>query len=378
MRVAVLGAGRVGSAMAADLAADGAFEVTVADWDPGALERLRAVPAHHKVEADLSDAAAVRELARQHELVIGAVPASLGYGMVETAIEAGSHVADISFFEEDPFALDELARRHGVVALVDCGVSPGLSALVLGHVESLSDQVERYVCYVGGLPVDSSGLFRYKAPFSPIDVIEVYTRSARYKAGGSVRTVPALSGVEQIEVGEVGTLEAFLTDGLRTLLHDERVPDMRELTLRYPGHAAQMRLLADMGLFDTEPIEVDGSSVRPRDVATRLLFPVWEFGPGEADITVLRVEIDVGGAAPQRHVFELLDRYDEPTGTSSMARTTGYTCTAMVHLVAAGLWTTPGVAPLEVVGREPGCYEHVVQYLEERGVVLEERVEARP
>jgi saccharopine dehydrogenase-like NADP-dependent oxidoreductase len=364
--------------MAADLAADGTFEVTVADWDPGALERLRAVPAHRKVEADLSDAAAVRELARQHELVIGAVPASLGYGTVEAALEAGSHVADISFFEEDPLALDELARRQGVAALVDCGISPGLSALVLGHVESLSDQVERYVCYVGGLPVDSGGLFRYKAPFSPIDVIEVYTRSARYKASGSVHTVPALSGVEQIEVGGVGTLEAFLTDGLRTLLHDERVPDMRELTLRYPGHAAQMRLLAEMGLFDTEPIEVDGSSVRPRDVAARLLFPAWEFGPGEADITVLRLEIDIGGAAPQRLVFELLDRYDEATGISSMARTTGYTCTAMVHLVAAGLWTKHGVAPPEAVGREPGCYEHVVEYLAQRGVVLEERVEARP
>lgn len=378
MRVAVLGAGRVGSAMAADLAADGDFDVTVADWDPAALERLHAVPAQRKVEADLSEPAAVRELARQHELVIGAVPASLGYRTVQAALEAGSHVADISFFEEDPYTLDELARRRGVTALVDCGVSPGLSNLVLGHVESLSDRVERYVCYVGGLPVDSGGLFRYKAPFSPVDVIEVYTRPARYKEGGVVRSAPALSGVEQIAVGEIGTLEAFLTDGLRTLLHDERVPEMRELTLRYTGHAAQMRLLAEMGLFDTEPIEVAGSSVRPRDVAARLLFPAWEFGPGEADLTVLRVEIDIGGTAQQRHVFELLDRYDEATSTSSMARTTGYTCTAMVRLVAAGLWTTPGVAPPEVVGRAPGCYEHVVQYLAQRRVVLEERVEARP
>lgn len=373
MRVAVLGAGRVGSAIAADLAADGEFDVTVADRDAGALDRLRAVPAQRRLEVDLSERGAVRQLARDHELVVGAVPAALGYSTVEAALEAGCHVADISFFEEDPFALDQLAKRHGAVALVDCGVSPGLSNLILGHVESRSGRVERYVCYVGGLPADSGGVFRYKAPFSPTDVIEVYTRSARYKEAGSVHTAPALSGVEQIEVAGLGTLEAFLTDGLRTLLEDERVPEMRELTLRYPGHAAQMRLLREMGLFGTEPIDVGGARVRPRDLAARLLFPLWEFGPGEADLTVMRVEIDVGGGVPRRHVFELLDRYDATTGTSSMARTTGYTCTAMVRLVAAGSWTTPGVAPPEVVGRKEGCYEHVVRQLARRGVVLQER-----
>lgn len=377
MRVAVLGAGRVGSAMAVDLTADGDFEVTVADRDRVMLDRVRGISSPTLVETDLAAPDAVRRLAREHELVIVALPASLGYRTVEVVLEVGTHVADISFFAEDPYTLDERARRAGAVALVDCGVSPGLSNLVLGHVESLGDPVERYVCYVGGLPADSGGLFKYKAPFSPEDVIEVYTRPARYKERGVVRSASALSGLETIEVAGVGALEAFLTDGLRTLLRDDEVPEMRELTLRYPGHAAQMRLLAAMGLFATEPIDVDGVAVRPRDLAARLLFPLWEFGPGEPDLTVLRVEIDVGGSEPRRHVFELLDRYDHETGTSSMSRTTGYTCTALARLVASGRWRAPGVVPPEVVGRDPACYAHVVADLTRRGVVLGERVVER-
>ena len=377
MNVAVLGAGRVGAAIATDLAADDGFDVLVADRDGAALERLRDVPVR-RLAADVTDGAVLRRLVGEQELVVGALPGSLGYRTLEIALEAGCHVVDISFFEEDPFTLDELAKRRGAVALVDCGVSPGLSNLILGHVESRGDPVDRFTCLVGGLPADRGGLFQYKAPFSPMDVIEVYTRPARYKEGGAVRTAPPLSAVETGDVEGLGTLEAILTDGLRTVLADERVPHMRELTLRYPGHAAQMRLLNAMGLFGTEPIDVAGARVRPRELVARLLFPLWEFGPGEADLTVMRVEIDVGGATPRRLVFELLDRYDPATQTSSMARTTGYTCTAIVRLVAAGAWSTPGVAPLEAVGREAGCYEQVVRDLAQRGVVLRERVEIRP
>lgn len=376
MKIVVLGAGRVGSAIAADLVAEVDFEVTVVDRSAAALERLSSGPAARTVEADLADPSRVRALAGDHDLVVGAVPAHMGYRTVEAAIEAGRHVVDISFFEEDPFGLDALAREREVVAVMDAGVSPGLSNIILGYQEAVADRVSRYVCYVGGLPVDRGGLFQYKAPFSPADVIEVYTRPARYKAGGEIRTDPALSGSEELEVPGVGALEALLTDGLRTLLADDAVPDMRELTLRYPGHADQMRLLAQMGLFDTAPVELDGVKVIPRDLTTRLLFPLWEFGPEEADLTALRVEVDAtAGGKTERHVYDMLDRYDRDTDTSSMARTTGYTCTAIVQLVARGQYTHVGISPPEFVGRETACFEQVVRYLEERGVVLTHSVE---
>jgi saccharopine dehydrogenase-like NADP-dependent oxidoreductase len=115
--------------------------------------------------------------------------------------------------------------------------------------------------------------------------------------------------------------------------------------------------------------------VRPRDLTTRLLFPLWEFRPGEADLTVLRVEVDaVRAGAADHHVFDLLDRYDAATGISSMGRTTGYTCTAIVRLVARGLYARPGVSPPEFVGREPGCFQRIVEDLAARGVALQHRV----
>jgi saccharopine dehydrogenase-like NADP-dependent oxidoreductase len=376
VKVIVLGGGRVGSAIAADLAAGGEFDVTVADRSRAALERVQSVAVARTVEADLSAPERVRQLAGEHDLAVSAVPAQMGYRVVEAAIEASRHVVDISFLEEDPFQLDEQARRRGVIAVMDAGVSPGLSNLILGYLEATAERVDRYVCYVGGLPEDRSGLFQYKAPFSPADVIEVYTRPARYKAGGVVRTAPALSDTTNVEVPGVGRLEAFLTDGLRTLLADDGVPDMREMTLRYPGHAGQMALLRDMGLFATDPLELEGATIRPRDVTTRLLFPFWEFQPGEADITVLRVEVDaVRGGTAERHVFDLFDRYDAATDTSSMGRTTGYTCTAIVRLLARGQYTHLGVSPPERVGQAPGCFERIVEDLAARGVALQHTVE---
>jgi saccharopine dehydrogenase-like NADP-dependent oxidoreductase len=125
-------------------------------------------------------------------------------------------------------------------------------------------------------------------------------------------------------------------------------------------------------------VDAGGVRVRPLDVAARLLFPAWQFAEGEEDLTVLRVIVEGrrGGEA-ERHTFDLLDRYDPATGTTSMARTTGYTCTAGVRMVAGGLFARKGISPPELVGREPGCYDFVMAHLAERGIVFAETVEAR-
>ncbi len=380
MKIAVLGGGRVGGAIAVDLARHGEFEVTVADVSGGALEKVKASAPVAVVQADLADAAAVRALAEAHHLVVGAVPGHLGFATVQAVLEVGRPIVDISFFPEDPFLLDGLARQRGVPAVVDAGVAPGCSNLILGRVMSLLEQTERFVCYVGGLPVERRWPWEYKAPFSPIDVIEEYTRPARVMAGGQLVTLPALSEGELLDFPGVGTLEACLTDGLRTLLVTcSGVREMREKTLRYPGHFEKMRMLRQLGLFSNEPVQAGGVTIRPIDLTTRLLFPMWELREGEEDLTVMRVIVEGrrnGGR--ERHTFELLDRYDAATGTTSMARTTGFTCTALVRLLSRGHFAAMGVAPLELVGAEPGCYEFVMRELAARGVLLQEAVEAIP
>jgi saccharopine dehydrogenase-like NADP-dependent oxidoreductase len=378
VRLTVLGAGRVGGAIVTDLARDGAFELYVADMSESRLARLDRLPGVTTVETDLADRAQVARVVRDADLVVGAVPGHMGLATLRAVVGAGKSVVDISFFPEDPFVLDAEARAHGVMVLPDCGVAPGCSNLILGHLAHSWEQVDRFACYVGGLPVERRLPWEYKAPFSPADVIEEYTRPARFVEHGVAVTAEALSGLEHVDFPGLGTLEAFNTDGLRTLLTTVQVPFMVEKTLRYPGHAERMRTLRDAGFFATAPVVLDGVRVIPRDLASRLLFVAWELDEGEEDLTVMRVVAEgVDRGRPVRTTFDLLDRYDRATGTTSMARTTGYTCTAVVRTVAQGLWREPGVTPPEFLGRDPACYAFVLADLAERGVIFNETVERR-
>ncbi len=369
-RVVVLGAGLVGSRIAIDLAADPQFLVTAVDRDAHALARLSAADLGiDLVTADLSNAAEVRALAGRHELVVSAVPGFLGYATLKTVIEAGRSVVDIAFFPEDPFPLDDLAQQHGVVAIVDCWVAPGMSNILVGHVDEHLDETTRVAVHVGGLPVVRRWPFEYKAVFSPIDVIEEYTRPARYVENGRLVVRPALSDPELLEFPGIGTLESFNSDGLRTLARTIDCPDMKEKTLRYPGHIEKMAVLRETGFFGKDEIDVGGVRVRPIDVTAKLLFADWALEPGEADLTVMQVLVEgrVDGA-PVRHTYDLLDTYDAATGAHSMARTTGYTATMALRAVVAGHYDRVGVSPPEYLGRSTSCVEFILAGLEERGV----------
>ena len=372
MRVIVLGAGRVGEAIARDLAAADRFDLTVADVSQAALDRLAAVKGLKTVRADLAAGGEIARLVAGHDLAVGAVPGPMGFATLGRVIETGVNVVDISFFEEEPWPLNQLAMDRGVTAVMDCGVAPGCSNLILGRAEASWESVDAFRCYVGGLPVARHWPYQYKAVFSPIDVIAEYTRPARLVEGGEVVTRPALTEIEALDFDEVGTLEAFNTDGLRTLLKTSKVPEMKEKTMRYPGHCEQMCMLRDTGFFDSDPIEVRGANVRPIDVTAELLIPAWQLEEGEEDVTVMRIEIDgvVEGERVRRR-YDLLDRYDHETGITSMARTTGYTCTAMVNAIADGLYSELGLSPPELVGRNQACFDFIFNYLAERGVRFE-------
>lgn len=375
MKIVILGGGRVGSAMARDLAGDPRFDVTVVDASAEALRRLEAWGLRTE-RADLADPAAVGRAVRDHDLVVGAVPGFLGFATLKAVLEADKDVVDISFFDEDPFLLDELARERGRIAIVDCGVAPGCSNLVLGRMAAELDRLDSFVCFVGGLPAERTWPFEFKAVFSPIDVLEEYTRPARFKRHGQMVILPALTEVEPVDFPGVGTLEAFNTDGLRTLLRMD-VPSMVEKTMRYPGHADKMRMLRETGFFATEPLEIGGARVRPLDLTARLLFSSWQLGPEEEDFTAMRIVVEGEQEGRRvRRAWDLLDRFDRATGTTSMARTTGYTCTAAVRLVAAGLYDRKGISPPEFVGRDAAAYEFMMRELAARGVVFKETVTA--
>jgi lysine 6-dehydrogenase len=377
-RVIVLGAGRVGGAIARDLAAPGDLDVTAADSDREALRRLRESPegpALRTLPVDLADDAALGRALQGQDLAIGAVPGPMGFETLRRILATGVHAVDISFFEEDAFELHDLARRRGLVAVVDAGVAPGLSNLIAGHHESRMTEVRAVHCMVGGVPADPTPPWNYKAPFSPIDVIAEYTRPARIRRDGQDLTLPALDDLELVHFPGVGQLEAFVTDGLRTLLRTSHAPDLVEKTLRWPGHAAMIGVLRDTGLLDTRPRDMGGHPVAPHDLTTTLLFDAWRYEPGEADLTIMRIAVEgTEGGGEVRHTYDLLDRYDPATGVSSMARTTGYTATALARLVLAGRLREPGVTPPETIGRLHGALDFVLAHLRARGVTVHHTV----
>ncbi|MDY0094647.1 MAG: saccharopine dehydrogenase C-terminal domain-containing protein [Candidatus Vecturithrix sp.] len=364
--IVVLGAGMVGSAIAIDLCRE--HQVTLSDLSK---QRLEALKTQHPLQikaADLSKKATIQDIIQGADLVIGAVPGFMGFETLKTCIEAGKNVVDISFFDEDPFQLDELAHKHGVTVLTDCGVAPGMDNIILGYHHAFME-VETFECYVGGLPVKRSWPYEYKAPFSPIDVVEEYTRPARVVEDGKIVTKPAMSDAEYIEIDPIGTLEAFNTDGLRTLVKTMNVPNMKEKTLRYPGHIEYMRVLRETGLFGKDELEVKGVTIRPLDVTTALLFPMWKLGPGEEEFTVMHINV-IGMENGQRktYTYHMFDKFDAATKTSSMARTTGYTCTAAARLVLNGDFTRKGMNPPEYLGANANCFQKLLGYLEERNI----------
>lgn len=368
-KIIVLGAGLVGNAIAIDLSKN--FDVTSTDRSPEALQKLQP-KGIRTVEADLSDAGEIKRLIKDFDLVVGALPGFMGFEALRAVIEAGKDVVDISFFPEDAFLLDDLAKEHNVTAVVDCGVAPGMGNIILGYHKQRM-KVERFRCLVGGLPQVREWPWEYKAVFSPIDVIEEYIRPARYVEGGKLVVREALSDPELIHFDGIGTLEAFNTDGLRSLIRTmPDIPDMIEKTLRFPGCIEYLRVLRSGGFFSYDEIEVNGHRIRPVDLTAKLLFPQWKLKPGEGDFTVMRIELT---GENRKHTYDLLDRYDPLTDTISMARTTGYTCTAVANLVLSGKFNQAGIHPPEHVGAAHGAFAFVRTYLKERGVVYRETVE---
>ena len=375
MRIIVLGVGMIGSAIAVDLAHEPGISVKVVDRSRKALERVKAKAAVEGMQANLQEKRIIPSLVAGNDLVISAVPGFIGFTTLRSVIEAGKDVVDISFFSEDPFLLDGLAKTKGVTAVVDCGVAPGLCNIIAGHVFHLLDQTDRYVCYVGGLPLLRQWPFEYKAVFSPLDVLEEYIRPARFVENSVEVVRPALSEIELIDFPNVGTLEAFNTDGLRTLRKTLNIPFMREKTLRYPGHANVVRIFRESGFLNTTPIEVEGQKIKPISVTSKLLFDQWRLKEDEADFTAMQIVMEGQRKRKRlRHTYYLLDRYDEKTRTTSMARTTGYTCSIVARQIMSGRLKQKGICPPEFIGSVEGCYENLLDEFQKRNIRLKESI----
>ena len=370
-KIIVLGAGMVGTAIVFDLYKEHA--ITVADINIAALEKLNKKYGVEILALDIKNVDALQNAIANFDLVISAVPGFMGFQTLKTIIESGKNVVDISFFPENSLDLDALAKQKNITAIVDCGVAPGMDNIILGY-HNAQMQVTDFVCMVGGLPKERKLPFQYKAPFSPADVIEEYTRPARLVVNNQIVTKPALTEIEHINFDKIGTLEAFNSDGLRSLIFTmKHIPNMVEKTLRYPGHAGLMMALRDGGFFSEQAITIKNTVISPLEFSSKILFREWKLNQEDEEFTVMRIVVKgIENGKEKTISWNLFDETDKVNGMSSMARTTGFTCTAAARLILTNLFSQKGIITPELIGAKKECFNFILQELKNRNVIYQQ------
>jgi lysine 6-dehydrogenase len=366
-KIIILGAGMVGRAMAVDLSKK--HFVKSVDLNRNALDLLKERPDIQTGLLDVRDRVALASAIEDFDIVISAVPGFLGMETMVNVIMQKKDLVDISFMPEDVLYLDSFAKENKSTVVIDCGIAPGMPNYIAGY-QNERMEIDEIEYMVGGLPKVRTFPFEYKAPFSPCDVIEEYMRPARYVENGVVVVKPAMSDAEYVHFDGIGTLEAFNTDGLRSLIHTmNHIPFMKEKTLRYPGHIKLIQALIAAGFFAREAIDLNGVPVTPFNFTSGILFNSWKLGPEEPEFTIMRVILKGReGGLSREVIYDLYDEYDPNERLSSMARATGFTATGTAEMILDGKFSRKGVFPPELVGKDPACFEFITGYLKERNV----------
>ena len=377
MKVLIIGCGNIGSVSAQDLVKSvPSTEIVVADKN-----EKRAKDVAEKIEKDnvswtgldTSNYGELVNTLKGFDLAMGFLPGKLGYGLCKACIDAGKDLVDVSYMAENPMTLNASAAKAGVTIVPDCGLAPGISNVLVGHAVGKLDEVKAVHVMVGGLPEKPVPPLGYTITWSPESLIDEYTRKVVIVKKGRKVEIEALSGVEAITFPKVGELEAFYTDGLRTLLYTmENVEEMWEKTLRYLGHAEKIKAFQTLGFFDEKKIDVEGVNVSPRKLTVKLIGEkLWK--PEVKDIVVLKVEVvGVENGKKTSYSYHLLDNYDKKQGITAMARTTAYPASIVAQLMLKKAVKEKGVVPPEKIGMDKKLFSQFSDGLKKRGIKVSE------
>jgi len=377
VKIIVLGCGNIGSVAAKDLAESlPSAEIVMTDMDKSRAEEAASKIGQDNVSWVQTDASNHRELVstlKRFDLAVGVLPGWMGYQACKASVLAKVDMVDVSYMPEDVMTLNEDALKAKVCVVPDCGMSPGIGSILVGRGVSKLDQVESVRMLNGGLPEKPVPPLGYVVTWSVKDLIDMYSRRVSLVKEGKVVQVEAISGLEEITFPGVGRLEAFFTDGLRTLLHTVKgVREMWEKSLRYPGHVEKIKLLKTLGFFDEKAIEVENLQIPPREITAKLLERKLK-RPEIPDVVVMRVE--VGGLKNGKRVvytYNLLDRYDKKRKVTAMARTTAYTTSVVAQLLAKKAIEEKGVIPPEKLGMNEKLYKKFMDMMKKRRILVKE------
>jgi len=371
MRILLLGLGNIGKVVAFDLIKRGLVEeFYVADKYLGNLERFNRdfELSIQGYKVDANNLVELEGVLGGFDLVVNALPGRYGIKVVKAAAKVGIDLIDISYMPEDIFVLKNLIEDAGILVVPDAGLAPGLSNILVGRGFRVLDHVNDVKIYVGGLPIEKTPPLDYVITWSADDLVDEYMRPPKVVIEGSVKVVKPLSGLEEFSFEGVGVLEAFYTDGLRTLLHTfKRVRNMWEKTLRYPGHLEKIVLLRSLGLFSDD--WVDG--VMPRDFLVRLLNK--RLGRSSVpDQVILRVILR--SEAEKTILCNFYEAGFDEYGFSAMARSTGYVASSIVSLYLKRCLKERGIFPPEYIGLDDDLFNEFKLEFNDRNLYFSEEL----
>jgi lysine 6-dehydrogenase len=353
MNILVLGAGRMGLGAVHDLVRQpDVTTVTVADMAAEKAHRIASVIGSPKVKPvalDASDHAAVVALMKQHASAVSCVNYWLNEKLARAAIEAGCNFCDLggnNSVVDAELALDEEARARGINIIPDCGLAPGMVAVLAAHGARRFENLDELHIRVGGLPQHPKPPLDYQLVFSVEGLINEYIEPARVIRDGRIVEVESMTEVEGLDFPPpFGTMEAFQTSGGTSTLPETFLGKVQELdykTIRYRGHCAKFKTMIDLGLCSSEPIAVDGVAVKPRRVLGDLLMR--NLPADEPDVVLVRVEFAGDG---RRLRYDIIDYADKTNGLSAMMRTTAFPASIVALMMARNETTSKGALPQE-------------------------------
>jgi lysine 6-dehydrogenase len=353
MKMLVLGAGRMGLGAAFDLAQQPDVDVvTVADFNVTKAREI-ATRVGAKVRPLELDASSGLEIVAQkmrgHAAVISCVNYWHNEMLARAAVEAGTNFCDLggnNAVVDAELALDAEAKRAGVNVIPDCGLAPGMVAVLVAHGATRFAQLDEIHIRVGGLPQNPKPPLDYQMVFSVEGLINEYVERARVIREGKIVEVDSMTELESLEFPPpFGTMEAFQTSGGTSTLPETFLGKVKELdykTIRYRGHCEKFRTMIDLGLCDSTPIVVDGQPAVPRRVFGELL--VKHLPHDEPDYVLVRVEFKGDGKTLR---YDIIDAHDPATGLSAMMRTTAFPASIVALMMARGEVTHKGALPQE-------------------------------
>ena len=379
MRVSLLGCGLVGYAIAYAFAEDNLsnIEFNLYDSSTKNLRRCMSLPLNitQAEKVDLSAEDILKRVLKNSDLIIEALPGSLGFKVMRLASELCVDTVSVSYTPENPLILHEKFKKCKSILIPDAGFAPGISNILVGHASTLFDSLEDVRIYVGGLPEKPIGPLKYVITFSVDDLIDEYLRKARIIRDYNIVHLDSLESVEIVEIPRFGVFEAFYTDGLRTILYSMagKIRNAFEKTLRYPGHIEGMKLLRELGFMDEEPLNIEGHKVIPRKFLSEILKRKLLL-PNVRDIAILFLRINGSKHTSKTKLQYLVwSEYDASRGLSAMSKITGFTTYSIAKVVMNySNRLDYGVIPPEYLGMDDVIYKCIVNDLLKKGIKLEE------